>query len=414
MKSNTALFIAKRYFFSKKKKNFINILTGISMVGVAVGTIAMVVILSVFNGLERITRELHTSHNPELLVVPKQGKTFVLDAEIQKKIIDLEGVRAITEIIEDNALLRYGDAQMAIKFKGVTENFNQQYALDTRLLDGKFRLKEDAYWYALLGYGVSMQLSVNIRDELTPLTLWYPERDKKVNISDPLKNFRRLSIMAGGVLGIEEQFNQNMIIVPIDFAQELTGYKSERSALEIKTNYDSRKKIRAVQREVQAIIGEDFWVKNADEQQELILKAFKIERLFTFIALSFVMAVASFNIFFSLAMLAIEKRQDIALLESLGARPQFIRNIFLYEGAIIGGVGIISGLVIGFLIVVIQMEFGIVGLGIDSPFHNAYPVELNPLDFIYVALTVLLITAGAAYIPARNAARTKASAHISK
>lgn len=408
-----ALFVAKRYFFSRKKKNFINVLTVISMIGVGVGTAALIIILSVFNGLEQLTRDLHTAHNPELKITPKQGKSFPVNDRFLKKIKTVKGVAVVTRVIEDNALLRYQDAQMAVKIKGVDDSFETQYELKNHLREGKLKLKdkEKGIWYALVGWGVQSQLSITLLINPSPLVFWYPKRNNEVSI-DPGKAFNTAAVTPGGVLAIEQQFDQNYVLVPIEFAQKLMEYKDHCTALEIRTADPSY--IKTAQKELRKILGEDFFVKNADEQQATVLRAFKIERLFTIIVFAFILGVASFNIFFSLAMLVIEKQKDIAILYSLGSGPRFVRTVFIVLGGIIALTGTLFGLLIGFIVVFVQYKFELVGMGIQSAVVSAYPVRPELYDFIFVGLIVFSITVSASLLPAGRAARIGISENISK
>lgn len=403
----TAFRVALRYFFSKKKKNFIHILTNLSMLVVAVGTMALIVVLSIFNGLEDLTRQLHTARNPELKVSPRLGKTFGLSAKQATRLQDLAGVEAVTKVIEDNALLRYGDNQAVVKFKGVAPNFQAQYDLSPYLQEGKLALYDEKKQpQALLGSGVQYQLAVGLRGNPVPMVFWYPQRNARISVADPSKNFRRRPIHAGGVLAVEQQFDQSYVLVPLAFARRLTGYDSAVSYLEIRTTPEHE--VTDVQRALQSVFpSEHFHIQNADEQQEIVLRAFRIERLFAFLAFSCVIAVASFNIFFSLAMLVIEKRKDLAVLRSFGASRRFLRGVFLWEGALIALIGTGLGLLLGLLIVLGQQEFGVVKLGVETSVVSAYPVALRPSDFLFTALAVLTITMSATLIPARNATRVQ-------
>ncbi|MEM6297453.1 MAG: FtsX-like permease family protein [Bacteroidota bacterium] len=399
--SPTALRIALRYFFSKKRKNFIHILTNLSMLVVAVGTMALIIVLSTFNGLEVLTRTLHTAHNPEIKIIPKIGKTFQFSAAMQERITEIEGIKAITEVLEDNALLRYGDTQIVVKMKGVSENFGAQNELADYLEEGSFRLQDDKKQpQALLGAGVRYQLGVSLSGIPAPMVFWYPEN--KLSVSNPSKNFRRQPIYPGGVLAVEQQFDESHVLVPLTFARELTGKDSLVSSLEIKTS--GEKNIEVIQKGLENYFP-GLIIQNADEQQAIVLRAFKIERLFTFLAFAAIIAVASFNIFFSLAMLVIEKRKDLAILRSLGAKRELLRQIFIWECAIIAGIGTGLGLLLGFIIVFLQSTFGLVKLGVETSIVSAYPVELRASDFLITAIAVLAITLSAGILPARNASR---------
>jgi lipoprotein-releasing system permease protein len=410
MSMNVPLLIARRYLFSKKKKNFINIISIISVIAVTVGTAALIIVLSVFNGLEQLTIGLHTAYNPQLKIAPVQGKSFPVNDSLLAVLKSIDGVKAVTEVMEDNALLRYGDVQMAVNVKGVSENFSQQYDLGAKLVSGEYSLYQRGHPRALLGVGVQIQLAVDMDDDMKGLFFWYPRRRAKVNLTDPMNSFTRELILPGGVLAIEQQFDNNMVLVPLAWADQLMEYGNRRTSLEVKATHPEL--VPRVQAALRSKLGPGFTVLNSREQQASILRAVQIERLFVFVALSVVVAVASINIFFSLTMLAIEKQKDIAVLFSLGAGQRLIRRIFLAEGMMIALFGTLIGLGVGFGIVYLQQQFGFVGLGVTSQVIQAYPVKLVATDFLAVGLTVVAITLLAAYFPARGAAQVNINEHL--
>ncbi|WP_250630415.1 FtsX-like permease family protein [Rhodoflexus caldus] len=405
---NTALLIARRYLFSKKKRNFINIISIVSVFGVAIGTAAMVIVLSVFNGLEDFTRSLYSSYHADLEITPVKGKSFAADSVLLARLARIEGVKAVTEVIADDALLRYKDAQIVVKVKGLAANFDQQYPLREKLVGGNFALWQQKTPRAMIGVGVQLQLGIDLGDDMEPLVFWYPRKDKQVNMADPSKNFEQRIILPGGVLAIEQQFDQNHVLVPIEWAEDLMQYKGRRTSIEVKVWKKSD--IAAVQHAIRSMIDADnLQVKNSEEQQESIMRAIRIEKLFVFVALAFVLAIASFNIFFTLSMLAIEKQHDIAVLTAMGASAGIIRRIFLTEGFFIAWIGAFSGMVLGFVICFLQMQFGFVSLGIQSSVIQAYPVQMKWADFLSISVLVFAITVLASYAPARRAAAVKVS-----
>jgi lipoprotein-releasing system permease protein len=448
-KNNSALFIARRYFAAQRNKransafvslillligsipmlfgkknalyqraqhalvdqNFIKLLTNISMIGVGVGTAALIIILSVFNGLEELTKGLYSTYNAEIKVTPSKGKSFIPIDEVVAQIEAIASVKAVTKVVEDDAFLRYGNAEMMVVLKGVSDNFVDQYDLGKALYQGTLDLHENSQGYplALLGLGVQQQLSVQLNDRTQAMVFYYPRKGRRI-VLDPDRALLRKSILPGGILAIEQQFDAKYVIVPIEFARELLQYEEEVTSLEIKV--DRPRNIPAVQQQIRALVSQEFEVLNAEEQQASILKAVKIERLFVFITFIFILAIASFNVFFSLAMLAIEKKKDIAILLSMGASKGFVRKIFLYEGVLIALSGAALGLCFGFLVVLLQQQFGIVPLGVPSSIVDAYPVKLKPLDFVYTGLVVVFITLSASYVPAMNAARTRINDHV--
>ncbi|TAH19513.1 MAG: ABC transporter permease [Cytophagales bacterium] len=403
---NTAFFIAKRYLFSKKKKNFINIISTISVGGVAVGTMALVIVMAVFNGLQDFTMNLYASHNPEIRIVAKEGKSFEVNDSLLSKIRQIEGVKILTEVIEDNAFVNYGENQMAVNVKGVSDNFVEQYQIgEGQLMSGKLLVKKNETAYALIGVGVQVQLGVVVQDDMKPLMFLYPRKQKKISL-DMNSAIIRKAILPSGVLNIDQYFNNSNVLVPIEFAEELMLYGSRRTSLEVKTN--NLALVGKVQQALEILLGSQFSIKNREEQQESILRATRIERLFVFITFALILGIASINIFFSLAMLAIEKQKDIAILFSMGASRQLVKKIFLMEGSLIAFIGTFIGLVGGLALCFVQQEFEIIPLSQ----MQAYPVKVVWTDLIYVVLTITVITFMASYAPARTAAKINMSEQL--
>jgi lipoprotein-releasing system permease protein len=403
---HTYLFIAKRYLFSKKKKNFINIISIISVIGVAVGTMALVIVMSVFNGLQEFTMDLYSAHNPEIRITPAQGKTFEINDSLLNVIRQVKGVKALTEIMEDNALLRYGENQLAVNVKGVSDNFLEQYQIqDNQLISGELIVKKEGTAYALIGAQVQTQLGVSLQDDMKPMICWYPRKQKKISL-DPNNAFTRKAILPSGILSIDQYFDKSNIIVPIEFADELMSYGNKRTSLEIKTT--DYKLVSSIQSELKNRLPIQFIIKNREEQQANIIKAVRIERLFVFIAFASILGIASFNIFFSLAMLAIEKQKDIAILFSMGASKKFIKRIFLAEGGLIAFIGTLIGLILGLLVCFTQQELGFIPLSPSQP----YPIKIILTDLIYIAITIVVITYIASFVPAKNATNLNISEQL--
>ena len=406
---NFPFLVARRYFRSKNKKNFIQVISNISMIGAAVGSMALVIVLSVFNGLEDLIQASYNTFDPEIKVVPARGKTFAYSDSLTEQLNALPGVAIVTEVLEDQALVRYQDASMAVKIKGVSDNFVEQNRLDKAMQYGSVVLKDGKREYAILGRGVQYNLSISPSNDFYALQVYSPRRNASASSGfnpDPMANYiKRKNIMPGGVFAIEKQFDANYVIVPISFAQDLFDYTNERSALEIKTQEGAD--ITAVEQAVQRKLGDDFLVLNSDEQHASLLRAIKFEKLFAYITFSFILAVASFNIFFSLSMLAIDKRKDVAMLYAMGATKRTVRRIFWWEGGIIALLGTLTGLIIGFLVCWVQQTFGIVSMGMQTAIIDAYPVKMHFSDFLYTALSITVIALLATYRPAVIAARTE-------
>jgi lipoprotein-releasing system permease protein len=413
---NFPFYVAKRYFFTNPEKNkllfgvgFTRVLSLVSMLIVSIATALLIIILSAFNGLEGLTRGLFGQHNAEIKVSPKLGKTFIYTDSLKKQVESVNTISAITEVLEDNALLRYADAQMVVNAKGVSENFLAQYPLDTAIVSGNAEIKRNGINYALVGFGVQYQLNINLSAVSRALQFWYPKNSKNVQLN-PAKAFRKKSILPAGVFSIEQQTDMTSVIVPIEFMQGLLDYDKERTYLEIKTKEDES--ISETQDLLKQALGTQFDVKNAEEQQESVLKAIQIERLFIFIAFIFVLIIASFNTFATLVILVIEKRKDIAVMLAMGTSRSDILKIFLFEGAIIGAIGTFIGLFFGFVITALQIKYGFVSIGVETAVVQAFPLALDWQDFIATGFAMLLITAFASFVPARNASKVEIDKYL--
>jgi len=407
---NLSLFIAGRYFRSKKKRNFITILSRISMVGVAVGTMALVIVLSVFNGLEDLIRGLYASFDAELKIEAAIGKSFTVTDDWLEEISRTEGVEVLTEVIEDNALFGYRGVQKVAKLKGVSENFLDQGRFEEGYFRGDLTLGTVTQPEAILGMGVASVLRVDLDNELEFLTVFYPRAAARAGSIDPRQLYNQNIIRPVGYFSIEKQFDDEYVIAPLSFVRDLLEYGDRRTALEIKVADGYR--IRDVKRRLRSQLGEDFLVRDTDEQHASLLRAIQIEKLFVFITLTFILAVASFNIFFSLSMLAIEKKKDIAVLKAMGAKDGLIKAIYLKQGAIIAFSGAAVGLFLGFLIVWLQDNYGLVSLGVASSIVDSYPVKMVWTDFLFTSLSVIGITLLASYRPASIASSVKTIDHL--
>lgn len=392
------LYIAKRYLFAKKSRNAINVISSISVAGVTVGTMALIIVLSVFNGLETLVRSIFNTFDPDLKITPAEGKTFIPDSASLKLLADINGVACYSLCVEENALLRYGDRQFVATIKGVDENYSLVTGIDSSMWDGEFILRSDqGRQFAVPGIGVANYLGIRV-NFITPLNIYVPKRTGSVDL-DPENAFIRNYIFPSGIYQVEQEFDSKYVFVPVDFARELLEYKSEVTSLEIKFEPGAREA--NVQRDVTLIFKEGYIVQNKYEQQEIFYKVMRSERIAIFFILTLILIIASFSIIGSLTMLIIEKERDIGILRSLGADNMLIRKIFIIEGWLISIIGAIAGIILGFLICWIQHKYSIVTLQSDSLIVNAYPVEMKVRDFIIVPITVLLIGFWAAWYPVR-------------
>ena len=379
------------------------------MIGVAVGTMALVIVLSVFNGLEDLIKGLYASFDAELKIEAAQGKSFQVNEDWLNSLRDVPGVEVLTEVIEDNALLRYKDNQVVGRIKGVSDNFLDQGRFSKGHFTGEMSLGSESQPAAILGRGVGYFLSVEMGNEFDFLQVFYPKAARAGSI-DPRNMYNRDVIKPVAYFSIDKQFDDEYVIVPIRFAQDLLSYGDKRTSLEIKVaeGYD----ISRVKRTLRTQLGEDFLVRDTEEQHASLLLTIRLEKLFVFLTLSFILAVASFNIFFSLSMLAIEKKKDIAVLFAMGATQKLVKSIYVKQGVIIAFSGAAVGLLLGFLICWVQDNFGLVSLGVTSSIVDSYPVKMIWTDFLYTSLSVVIITFIASYRPAIIASRVKTVDHL--
>ena len=372
------------------------------MLGVGVGTMALVVVLSVFNGMEDLNRQIFESFEADIKITPATGKRFDAATINVPSIQKIDGVGFVTQVIEDNALARYGDAQMIVKLKGVDSTYLQRHQLDTALLEGDLLLNQNGVPSALLADGVQAVLGVSLQDPFTALELWYPRNTRAVSANPDA--FNQLPIRPAAFFGLSASQSE-YVIAPLEFVSQLLDYQNQRTALEIqlKPGADAE----AVQSEMKQRLGKTFLVQTRDELNADLFRAIKIEKLFVGITLSFIILVAAINIFFSLSMLAIEKKADIKILFAMGATPRLVRTIFLAEGALVSFTGASLGLLLGAMVCWGQAQFGWVKMGVVSVV-DAYPVKTQWSDFALTASVVVLITIAISYIPADRAAKTPA------
>lgn len=379
------------------------------MIIVSICTAALIVVLSVFNGLEGLLRSMYSSFDPEIKIEANRGKTFEVDSTFLSEIGNVEGVNIVTEVIEDYAYVRYRESNMVVTIKGVSENFIDQKRIDDAIVSGELKLKDGNINYAIIGQGVQYMLSISPGNDLYPLQVHYT-KDVKPGQLDISKLYSKKNILVGSVFAIEKNYDENFIFVPLSFAEELLEYNNKRTSLEIKTipGYN----VNTVQNKLKERLGDSFKVLNNDEQHADLYKLLNLEKLFVFIAFSFILLVGSINIFFALSMLAIDKKKDISVLYSLGATDKLIRRIFLFEGSIISLGGAIIGLILGGLICVIQQNYGLVSMGMETSILENYPVELQIQDFVYTFISLVVITLLISYRPAIIATRYGMLKHL--
>jgi lipoprotein-releasing system permease protein len=395
---NFSLFIAKRYFIAKKSQNVINIITKIAITGVAIGTMALIVVLSAFNGIEELVLKLFNAFDPELRISIKEGKTFDAALPVFEKIKKTEGIAYYTEVLEENILLKYKDKQTIAIVKGVSDSYMPMSRLDTMLTDGEFVLQYDSVNYCVAGQGIAYNLGINLLDYSQPIQIYAPKRLKNASMN-PDEAFKNLSILPAGIFSIQHDFDSKYILVPLSFARELLDYTTQVSAIEISLKPNANKE--NIQKLIQQTLGENYDVKDRYQQHDFLYKIMKSEKWAVFLILSFILIIATFNVIGSLSMLIIDKKKDLKILWNMGASTTLIRKIFFLEGLFISLSGAIIGLLAGLLLCLAQIHFKLIKLQ-GSFVMDSYPVKLEALDFILVFLTVMIIGIFAAWFPAKQ------------
>lgn len=390
---NLSLYIAKRYLFSKKSHHAINVISGVSVCGVALATMALVCTLSIFNGFQDLVATLFTAFDPQLKITSVSGKVFdSMDTRIQS-IKLMPEVEVFSESLEDNAMVQYKGRQTMVVVKGVQDNFNQLTAIDSILYgNGKMVLHDDVADYGIPGIELVSVLGTGISFH-EPWEVYAPKRGQKVNLVNPSSSFQRSLLYSTGlVFAVNQQkYDASHVLTSLSFAQKLFQYSTEISSIELKLrdgyNVDD------VKDKLSILLGADFLVQDRYEQQEDTYRIMEIEKVISYLFLTFILLVACFNVIGSLSMLILEKREDVEILKKMGADKSIIFKIFLFEGFLISFIGALLGLVTGLALCLVQQEFGIIALGSDSSSFivDAYPVSVHLSDVLGVLLTVLIV-----------------------
>ena len=372
------------------------------MLVVGTATMALIIVLSVFNGLEDLLRSLYGSFDPDIQIVAAEGKSFEYSDSLKNNVMAIEGVSSVTETVEDNVLIKYKNAQRVVRLKGVSEEFLAQKRLDKYLVFGKLDLKEDGINYALVGRGIQYDLQIRPNNDFYTIQVWYP-KNLRPGITDPSRLATIQHILPGGVFAIEKYYDENYVIVPIEFAEELLRYEGRRSTLEVQIMPEAN--ANTVRQRIGDALGTAFLVKTNDEIHEDLYKVLKLEKFFVFFTFSVIIAIASINIYFALTMLAIDKEKDISILKAFGANLGLIRKIFIYQGAIVALSGAFTGLLIGLAISFLQQEYEFISMGMQTAIMEAYPVKVELWDVVFTCICIVLITFLASFQPARIASR---------
>ena len=406
---NFPFYIARRYLFSKKSHHAINVISGVSVCGVALATLAMVCTLSVFNGFQDLVSTMFTAFDPEIKITAANGKVFDSQDERIQLLRDLPEIEVFSESLEDNAMVQYKGRQAMVVIKGIEDNFNQLTAIDSILYGrGEWILRDEVVDYAVPGIELVSVLGTGIRF-LDPLEVYAPKRGAKINVANPSTSFESSYLHSSGlVFAVNQQkYDASYILTSLSFARDLFQYETEVSSIELRLVADAD--IKEVKKDIKRMLGNDFLVQDRYEQQADTYRIMEVEKLISYVFLSFILLIACFNVIGSLSMLIIDKRNDVATLRNLGADDQLVSRVFLFEGYMITFFGALIGVGLGLILCFIQQEFGIIPLGSGDSAGafvvDAYPVSVYAIDVILVLITVLVTGFLSVFFPVRYLTR---------
>ena len=396
-----APFIAGRYLFAKKSHNVINIISAISAIGMAIGTAALIIILSVYNGFDSLSRSMMSTVEPDLLITPSTGKVFIPEGETYDWIYDQPSVKSMCCVLQEQVFINYDGKQGLAKAKGVEWVYEDESSLKDYVTDGEFKLHKGDIPLAVVGAGLAYEMQMNPRF-LAPIEIYFPSRTRKISLANPASAIESIRVWPSGLFSVNTDVDKELMILPIAKMQELLEYENEVSGVEIRlTDNSDTKELKRLQKEISSKLGPDFKVKDRFQQNESLYKMMKYEKAAIYMILIFVIIIIAFNIFGSLTMLIIEKRFDIETLKSLGATEKLIKRIFVLEGWMISLAGLAGGLFLGVLFSLLQQWFGF----IKMPGHfvvQAYPIILSWTDVMLTAIGVTVIGYLIALIPAHT------------
>lgn len=384
---NLPLFIAKRYLFAKKSHNVINLISAISAIGMAIGTAALIIIMSIYNGFDSLVKSMMSSVEPDLVIEPYQGKSFIPEGEVYDWLYEEDAVKNMCEVVQESVFISYDGRQNTATVKGVDQIYEEETPLRNYLTEGEFGLHRGDV--PLASVGASLAYSMGIRPRfLSPIEIYFPSRTSRISMMNPAASVRSINVYPGSLFAVNGEIDNSLIIIPIEKMKELLEYDKEVSSVEIRLT-DSRETER-IRRGIEERLPEGLCVKDRYQQNESLYKMMKYEKISIYMILIFVIIIIAFNIFGSLSMLIIEKKDDISTLRSLGATEGLIKKIFVFEGWMISLTGLAAGMVIGIILSLIQQHFGIIKMP-GSFLVQAYPVILSIKDILITGGAVALI-----------------------
>ena len=395
-----SFYIARRYLISKKSRNAINIISFISVLGVSVGTAALITILSVFNGFDNLLTRLYNSFDPDIKIVAAKGKVFKFDDKVSEK-LNLDFIEEYSLCLEENAMFAYDDKQIVATIKGVDDNYKNVTGIDSMIVRGDYFLEYQNAFCGVSGQGIAYKLNLDV-SFIYPVKVYIPSRTKKISAGmiDAADNLNQSIVYNAGIFSIQQEYDTKYFIAPLSEVRRLLEYENEVSSIEIKIKKGEN--IKTSLNKLTESFGEDFIVQDRNMQHEYAFKIMQSEKWAIFMILIFILLIASFNIIGSLTMLIIEKKNDIKILKSLGAEDKTIRKIFFLQGLFISFIGAIVGMLFGSVLCWAQIKFGLIKLGTGGSFIiDSYPVAMQAMDFVWVFIAVMIIGLIAAWYPVR-------------
>lgn len=387
---------------AKKSQNAINIISWISVFSVTIGTFALVVVLSAFNGLEKLVESLFESFDADIRIELNEGKTFHSNTIDYDKLTAIPGVASYTRVLKEVCGVRYKKQQTIVQLKGVDESYLEMSKIDSNVVEGRTVLQANNVNYAIIGYGISLQLNLNVNTGVENLTMYAPKRGK-ISSLNAMNSVYRKQISPAAIFYLSPEYDNKYIITSLDFAQDLLQYEDEISSIEVLAEKGTD--LEELAERLSLFFGDQFSVKSRLEFNQILYKTNKTEKWVTFLILVFILTIAAFNILSSLSMLIIDKKKDINTLMHLGANKKLIRSIFFLEGMLINLTGALTGLVLGVVVCLLQEHVGLIRL--EGGIVDYYPVSLNPVELVYILITVIIIGFLTSWYPVRNL--TKAS-----
>ncbi|MCE1198196.1 MAG: FtsX-like permease family protein [Marinilabiliales bacterium] len=396
---NLSFYIARRYLLSKKKTNLINLISAISVVGLAIGTMGLIIGLSGFNGFDSLIKSLFSSFDPEISITAAEGKNFNPNSPCFEKLRQLPGIANYAEIVEENALLRYNGRQVFATIKGVSDGYQHFSGIDSMITQGDFRLRDGSGEYAVMGEVIAYNLTIGVHQQ-EPVSIFVPKKGRG-NSTLPSESFNQKSIYPSGIFSIQQEIDAKYVIVPLSFARELFELPVNVTGIELKLR--PRASVGKTKEAISGLLGSAFLVRDRYQQHDYLYKTMQSEKYVTYLILILILVIASFNIVGSLTMLILDKKHDIEILQSMGANHRTIRNIFLFEGWMISLSGAVIGSLAGLAICQLQIAYGIVKLsGTANTFIiDSYPMKILFPDILLVFCSVSLIGFLAAWYPVR-------------